>query len=1216
MHYDVFLCHNSLEKKAAVWLDRRLSGEGLRVFRDDRVIIPGTSLPNEIPEAVRASLSCVVLLGPSGIGDWQRTEIEIAVQKKTEDHDYRLIVVLLPGAKRNEIPGALRHLAWVDLSAGLEDEKIFRRLVDGVRGTLTLDPELTEASPLPTYRSMALPSEEFVQRPELDALLKALRRITVDGSPGSLTVAVTTALRGAGGFGKTTLAQAVCEQELVRRRFRAGILWTTLGERLTQAQRIARVTDLLRWWSRREPPAFETLEAAAAALRDNLSGQQVLVVVDDVWTASDLAPFGGLAPPAAVLVTTRNARALPPGVPAVIVDALGLPGAVELVSQGLTPQPPLHALQKLATRLGEWPILLRLVNAQLREEYREGTEPEAAFQAVEVALDEIGLTAFDREDEQARNLAVRRTVEASLRRLSPEDRACYARLAVFAENERVPLPVLELLWNAEEGEVYRRCRRLAQLSLLYRFDSAGRSVQLHDVMRAYLQREHQTELASFHGYLVDSYLRSGGSYAPPIEEYFLARLPYHLGDSGRERELELLLFSYSWLERKVIGAGVNAAMADYRVLRNQQVDASEVKEVLLLSRSVLTADSSQLAGQLCGRLVRSGSARIKALLDGAAARFGLWLRPLTTSLQQPTGPLVFSIPAHKDGVQAIVGVDEGHFATVATSGEGRLWNCESGELITTIPSVGTTVRHLASPAPNRLLAASDDGMIRLWDLDELTLLRSFSAHRSAITAFHSRQEEFLSGSEDGHILHWSIASDQPLASYEGHEGEVSGLGFLDSRTIVSAGKDRTLRVWNMPSGRQVRVLNLPGFPAEAMVITASNEVVLGTFAGEIQVWKPLSRDRGPRRSFRHRAVGLGAMIVWSRDLGITPIGGQSAIQLWNPTTGVLGPEVHVPGGGVTSLARFGADHLLCGCTDGTVSAWSVGALRAQMTAPQEAIYGVAAVDATTAVSASGHGSVQVWQVPSGSPLRSLEGHSQRVHHVCRLARERVAASSDHSIRVWNPHTGELLATLQSPEKLGLLTAFGEHLLVSAPVDPLAKDQLVRIWDVPRGREVAALPAIPGGVSALCSARGRFLFVGTYSGLVVHMDISTVTDRRNFVLRGHKKGVLSLAILNHGRLASGSLDMTIRVWDLATQVTRQLLEGHEGAVTGLAWVSSGHLVSASQDQTLKLWDLDTGKPAASLRLDTGVSSLAILTDQRTLVVGDAAGTVHFIKIEGV
>jgi WD40 repeat protein len=161
-----------------------------------------------------------------------------------------------------------------------------------------------------------------------------------------------------------------------------------------------------------------------------------------------------------------------------------------------------------------------------------------------------------------------------------------------------------------------------------------------------------------------------------------------------------------------------------------------------------------------------------------------------------------------------------------------------------------------------------------------------------------------------------------------------------------------------------------------------------------------------------------------------------------------------------------------------------------------------------------------------------------------------------------------------------------------------------------------LPEFPGGVGSLYAIDDRFLLIGNYHGLVLHLDISTAINRRNFALRGHEKGVVSLALIDREHLASGSLDKTIRIWNLNSQETIQVLTGHEGAVMGLAVISSRFLASASEDQTIKLWDLKSGAPVVDLRLDTGLSSLAVTPESRTLVVGDMAGTVHFLRVEGL
>src|SRR5262245_34403699 len=102
------------------------------------------------------------------------------------------------------------------------------------------------ANPLPA---------DFVRRPaEFDALMRLLLEQNRE-SP----VAITAALRGAGGYGKTTLATAICHDQRIRNTFKDGILWVTLGE--NPGDLTSRVEGLIHQLSG-DHPGFTGIEAA------------------------------------------------------------------------------------------------------------------------------------------------------------------------------------------------------------------------------------------------------------------------------------------------------------------------------------------------------------------------------------------------------------------------------------------------------------------------------------------------------------------------------------------------------------------------------------------------------------------------------------------------------------------------------------------------------------------------------------------------------------------------------------------------------------------------------------------------------------------------------------------------------------------------------------------------------------------------------------------
>ena len=81
---------------------------------------------------------------------------------------------------------------------------------------------------------------------------------------------------------------------------------------------------------------------------------------------------------------------------------------------------------------------------------------------------------------------------------------------------------------------------------------------------------------------------------------------------------------------------------------------------------------------------------------------------------------------------------------------------------------------------------------------------------------------------------------------------------------------------------------------------------------------------------------------------------------------------------------------------------------------------------------------------------------------------------------------------------------------------------------------------------------------------------------------------SCALSADGRQAlSASEDRTLRVWDVASGTTLQVLEGHTSSVLSCALNGDGRLaISVSWDQTLRLWDVANGTILRMLEGHTG------------------------------
>jgi WD40 repeat protein/tRNA A-37 threonylcarbamoyl transferase component Bud32 len=83
------------------------------------------------------------------------------------------------------------------------------------------------------------------------------------------------------------------------------------------------------------------------------------------------------------------------------------------------------------------------------------------------------------------------------------------------------------------------------------------------------------------------------------------------------------------------------------------------------------------------------------------------------------------------------------------------------------------------------------------------------------------------------------------------------------------------------------------------------------------------------------------------------------------------------------------------------------------------------------------------------------------------------------------------------------------------------------------------------------------------------------------LLGHGAPVIVLVALADGKLASGSMDKTIKIWDPIKGECLRTLSGHIDAVTALAPLIGNRLASGSSDKTIKVWDTDTGQCVQTL-----------------------------------
>jgi WD40 repeat protein len=328
-------------------------------------------------------------------------------------------------------------------------------------------------------------------------------------------------------------------------------------------------------------------------------------------------------------------------------------------------------------------------------------------------------------------------------------------------------------------------------------------------------------------------------------------------------------------------------------------------------------------------------------------------------------------------------------------------------------SKNITLIHISPPPKDKIVV---ENTTTYTQVPEVFVQLGHSSSVEAV-AFSPDGKLALLGSDDKTLKLWQISSGGEIRTLNGHSEPVLAVAFSpDGKLALSGSSDDTLKLWDVSSGREIRTLKGHSEPILAVAFSPDGKLALsGSDDDTLKLWQVSSGRE--IRTLKGHSHWINA-VAFSPD-GKFALSGSwdKSLKLWDVSSG---REIRTLKGHSSSVetVAFSPDGKLAlsGSSDDILKLWDVSSGREIRTLKGDCHWVNAVAfspDGKLALSGSSNDALKLWEVSSGREIRILKGHTLDVNAVAFSPDGKLALSGsrDGSTRLWHIQNGEEIAQM-------------------------------------------------------------------------------------------------------------------------------------------------------------------------------------------------------------